>query len=104
MTVEEEPYRGAEVLCRPVLVQVVCVLLAAFPMGKCTLANPPLDACIQQGEKKSRAPLAGNIYSSYTPCQESCHLCFLIFLLLFFSLSLTVSWVDVFAIMKSIET
>lgn len=81
----------------------VCVLLAASPMDKCIIAKPPLDACIQQGEKIQSTFSWQHLFLLYSVPGKLPPL-FLDFPSLFFPLSLTVSWVDVFAIMKSIET
>lgn len=83
------------------------VLLAPCPVGKCPLASPPPDAgipCIQQGGIKKQGTFCWVTFIPVTFNTEEAATSVSWFSSSFFSLSLTVSWADVFAIIKSIET
>lgn len=105
---DNEHYGGPE-SCADLPLSQWHALLAPFPVVKCTIASPPLDAgvpCVQrEGKKKTKQgtfswvtfiPVILNTGEAATSASW--------FASSFLSLSLTVSWADVFAIIKSIET
>lgn len=89
---DNEHYGGPE-SCADLPLSQWHALLAPFPIVKCTIASPPLDAgvpCVQRGGKKKNKTgylFLGNIYSRYTQYRGSCNLCLLICLLLSFPLT-----------------